>query len=127
MTREEIELFLAVSREHYGQYYPFFLCAFRTGMRLGELLGLQWGDIDWNGRFINVQRAYKRGKMTETKTGKKCRVDMSRQLTDELQSLLKQRKREALQDGTGKVVEVIFHKNGQPMAQNSVRYVFKKI
>lgn len=127
MTSEEIELFLAASREHYGEYYPFFLCAFRTGMRLGELLGLQWGDVDWNGRFINVQRSYKRGKMTGTKTGKTRRVDMSRQLTEELQSLLIQRKREALQDGTGKIAEVIFHKHGEPMAQNSVRYVFKKI
>jgi len=127
MTRQEIEKLLSACRAHYSGYYPFFLCAFRTGMRLGELLALQWGDIDWNGRFINVQRSYKRGRLTGTKTGKKRRVDMSRQLTEELQSLLTQRKREALQDGTGQVAEVIFHKNGEPMAQNSVRYVFKKI
>ena len=25
---------------------------------VGELLGLQWGDIDWHGRFVEVRRAH---------------------------------------------------------------------
>jgi len=29
-------------------------------MRLGEIMGLSWEDIDWNGRFINVKRSYKK-------------------------------------------------------------------
>ena len=36
------------------RYYPLFLCAVRTGLRMGELLALRWGDIDWQGRFIEV-------------------------------------------------------------------------
>jgi integrase len=127
MTRQEIELFLSACRAYYPGYYPFFLCAFRTGMRLGELLALQWGDIDWNSRFINVQRSYKRGRMTGTKTGKTRRVDISDQLKDALQDLYTQRKREALSDGTGQVAEVVFHKNRKPLEQNSVRYIFNRI
>jgi integrase len=34
------------------------LVLLRTGMRIGEALGLQWGDIDFNGRFIEVKRQY---------------------------------------------------------------------
>lgn len=127
MTRQEIELFLAACRAHYPEYHPFFLCAFRTGMRLGELLALQWGDIDWHGKFFNVQRSYKRGRMTGTKTGKTRRVDMSEQLKNALQDLYTQRKREALMDGTGQIAEVVFHKNKKPLEQNFVRYIFKKI
>jgi integrase len=53
LTPEEIRLLLAQVRPH---YYPFFLSAALTGMRRGELLGLQWGDIDWHGEQIRVRR-----------------------------------------------------------------------
>lgn len=37
-------------------YRTLFLTAVLTGMRRGEILGLQWGDIDWNGGLIYVRR-----------------------------------------------------------------------
>jgi integrase len=49
-------------------------------MRLGELLGLRWGDVDWNNKFIEVRRSYKIGRFGPTKTGRNRRVDMSDQL-----------------------------------------------
>ena len=79
-----------------GDYVEFFLCAFRTGMRLGELLGLKWRDIDWNQKFIRVERSYKRGRFDKTKTGRVRRVDMSNQLSVSLKNLLVKRKKEAL-------------------------------
>jgi integrase len=127
MTREQVELFLSSCNDHYTEYYPFFLCACRTGLRLGELLALQWGDIDWNQKVISIQRSYKRGKITPPKTGKNRRVDMSDQLIEALQSLHTQRKREALQEGKGQIADIIFHKDKNHMAQNSVRYIFKQI
>ena len=60
-----------------GVHFPLFLCALRTGMRLGELLGLQWGEIDFNGRFIEVRRSLVAGRETTPKSGKTRRVDMS--------------------------------------------------
>ena len=37
----------------------FLLCAVRTGLRLGEILGLQWGDVDPEGKFIEeIGRAH---------------------------------------------------------------------
>ena len=46
MNDQEVELFLETGSKHFREHWEFFLCAFRTGMRLGEILGLKWGDID---------------------------------------------------------------------------------
>jgi integrase len=42
LTREEVARLLEAAQQHTPRYYPLFLCAVRTGMRIGELLGLQW-------------------------------------------------------------------------------------
>ena len=50
---------------------PVHLMAFtalRTGMRLGELLGLSWGDIDFEGNTITVQHSWVRREMTSPKS-----------------------------------------------------------
>jgi integrase len=80
----------------------------RTGMRLGEALALQWGDIDFRGRFIEVRRNYVRGRVTRPKNGKSRRVDMSQHLTDVLRRLHTQRKAEKLQHGWEEMPEWAF-------------------
>lgn len=35
---------------------PFYRLAFATGMRRGELIGLQWKDIDWKAGMVHVYR-----------------------------------------------------------------------
>jgi integrase len=127
LTGEKVSLFLETCAIKTPDHYPFLLCAFHTRMRLGELLGLRWGDLDWHEKFILVQRSYKLGRMTPTKTGKVRRVDMSDQLIGAMGSLYIQRKREALQEGRGEVVETVFHRAGKPMEQNYIRRVFKRI
>lgn len=108
LTREEARDFLEGVREHYPQHYPFFLCALRTGMRLGELVGLQWGDIDFHGGFIEVRRAYFKGRLVTPKNGKSRRIDMSRQLSETLKALYAARKKEALAKGWREVPEHVF-------------------
>jgi Site-specific recombinase XerD len=134
MTREETSHFLETCKEMFPEsdhsvYYPFFLCAFRSGMRLGELLGLRLGDIDWHGRFIEVKRAYKRGYMGPTKTGKARRVDISDHLAETLNRLYKRRIEEAMEAGKGGDIlgEPVFQRDGKPMEQNFIRRVFKRI
>jgi integrase len=127
LTHEQVRLFLKTTAEHFREYYAFFLCAFRTGMRLGELLGLQWGDVDWNGKFIEVKRSYKRKRTSRTKTGRIRHVDMSDQLIEALRGLFAYRKKEGLKMGLGEAVEGIFYMNGQPMEQNYIRRQFKRV
>ncbi len=134
MTREETKHFLESCLEMFPEsefptYYPFFLCAFRTGMRLGELLGLRLGDIDWHGRFIEVKRAYKRGYIGPTKTGKARRVDISDLLAEVLNRLYKRRIEEAMKAGKSRDIlgEPVFQRDGNPIEQNFIRRVFKRI
>jgi len=126
MKPAEVALFLETCLERFPEHHPFFLTLFRTGMRLGEALALQWGDIDWFGKFIQVQRSFKGGRITPTKTGKVRRVDMSDQLIEALKALQTKRKKEALEGGRG-MVEFLFHQDGQPIAQNSIRNYWKRI
>jgi integrase len=67
LNRNEVSLFLAVTQTHFGRWYPFLLCALRTGLRVGELVALQWGDLDFAGRFILVQRSFVEGVITTPK------------------------------------------------------------
>lgn len=127
MTHEEVAHFLNTCQQFYPEHYPFFLCAFRTGMRLGELLGLQWGDIDWYGKFIEVKRAHRRGVTGKTKTGRTRRVDMSDQLIATLKDLYARRRKEGFKAGLGAPVPWIFHRNGKPIEQNYIRRVFKRV
>lgn len=108
LTREEARDFLDSLSKHYPRYHPFFLCALRTGMRLGELLALEWGDIDFRGGFIEVRRAHVKGQITTPKNRKSRRVDMSPQLAEILKTLRTERKREALAKGWGEVPELVF-------------------
>lgn len=54
LTKAEQETFKEYIKGSYLE--TFFLCALYTGMRSGELRGLQWGDIDSKKGFITVQR-----------------------------------------------------------------------
>jgi len=42
------------------------------GLRLSEVLGLKWGDIDWKAKTILIQRSAYRGSIDETKTAASC-------------------------------------------------------
>ena len=84
LTREETHTFLDKAEELFLEYAPLFLCALRTGMRLGELIALQWGDVDFNSRCIHVRRNRVAGRLTSTKNKQRRRVDMSLHLTETL-------------------------------------------
>lgn len=58
-TADEVRRFLAAAREESDPIsYPFFACAVFTGLRAGELAGLQRGDIDLERRLLIVARSY---------------------------------------------------------------------
>ncbi|MEE8429111.1 MAG: tyrosine-type recombinase/integrase [Gammaproteobacteria bacterium] len=51
-----------------NNYRLLIKTAIFTGMRSGEIRGLQWGDIDWNSGQIHVRRSWKEGQYHEPKT-----------------------------------------------------------
>lgn len=67
------------------KHYAFFLMAVLTGMRRGELLGLQWGDVNWQSNQIFVRRAYWKGRFIEPKSiYSKRKIDITPKLAREL-------------------------------------------
>lgn len=40
----------------YNRYLPFYVVGFNTGMRVGELTGLTWNDVDFDNGLIYVNR-----------------------------------------------------------------------
>jgi integrase len=60
------------------KYRTFFMTAVLTGLRRGELLGLQGRDIDWNHNQIHVRRSLWESQIVSPKTKSSVRrVDMT--------------------------------------------------
>lgn len=80
-TDEEILEQIFLKEAENTIYYYLFIVALETGMRLGELAGLQWKDIDFKKKVIHVRHSLtyfsKNGKyvfqMHPTKTNKGLR------------------------------------------------------
>jgi integrase len=91
LTPAEVKVLLAAAeaphRDRDGKvisnnYRLLIKAAIHTGMRQGELLGLQWGDIDWNSRQVHVRRAWKEGVYVLPKTKKSRRVELTASLIE---------------------------------------------
>jgi len=54
----QVRQFLIVAQGH--RYETLFHLAVTTGMRMGELLGLKWCDLDWSSGFIYIKRQLQR-------------------------------------------------------------------
>ena len=94
-------------------------------MRQGELLGLQWGDVDFHGQFIEVRRAIVRRQETTTKTHKIRRVDMSPQLAQTLKALKETRDLEAGMAGHSVLEWIFLGPTRQRMSNELVRKAFR--
>jgi len=47
------------------RWRPLLMTAVSTGMRQGELLGLKWGDIDWQSGQLHVRRQFSKGRFAD--------------------------------------------------------------
>jgi integrase len=64
-TEEEIKKLLIAAREEDPGVMEVYAAAIYTGMRAGELCGIQWSDIDLDRRLITVQRSYEKSTKTD--------------------------------------------------------------
>jgi len=84
LSAKDLTKLLNTVAKHYSNHYTLFLLLARTGMRISEAVALQWGDINFKERYIEVQRGLVRGKISTPKSGKTRRVDISPQLVEAL-------------------------------------------
>jgi integrase len=87
------------------------LCAFATGMRLGELYALRWSQIDLNRKLINVESSE-----GFTIKSKKCRVIP---MNDMVRKLLKRQEKKRSYD-------YVFHLDGKKYLEDHISKTFKK-
>lgn len=97
LTSEQLALFLTKVRETSAtaERYPELLTLALTGLRVGELYGLKWEDLDQTRRVLTVRRSVSAGKLTETtKTGDEREVA----IPDELVIVLVKHREKMIRD-----------------------------
>jgi integrase len=128
LTREQLAHFLATAAATDRRHAPLFLLMARTGLRLGEALGLQWEDLDLGRRTVRVARALSAGRVETPKSGHGRTVDMSQQLARTLLRLQMERKPEALRRGWPELPPWIFcSEAGTPLDPANVDKAFKRV
>lgn len=128
-TLEEVEKFLTLLHDEPLKYRTFFNIMIYSGFRRGEMLGLEWKDIDFENNIISIRRTsnYTAKQGVYTDTTKTQRSQRSLKFPQEIMDMLKEFKEEqeaqALKYGD-KWVETdrLYTKwNGEPM-QNGTPY-----
>ncbi len=129
MTPEQRQLFLATARRDAPRYAPLFFVLAGTGMRLGEGLALQPGDVDLSTKTIRIARAFSEdGSLGTPKSGHGRTVDLSQSLTDALGAHETTHARETLQYGwTGLPPWCFVTKEGTPMDPANVRRAMQRV
>ena len=122
-TPDEVERFLTLLNSEPLKYRTFFNLMIYSGFRRGEMLGLEWKDINFETNVISVRRTsnYTAERGTYTDTTKTKRSQRTLKIADSIMDMLKELKAEqdeqALNCGD-KWVETdrLFTKwNGEPM------------
>jgi integrase len=92
-TRSQVESILNLAEQ---PWRTLFIVLALTGMRAGEVLGLQWADIDFDHRCIHIRRSAWYGKVQSTKsTTSAAPVTMPEKLASVLSEYQKQWKSNA--------------------------------
>ena len=87
-SADEVRKIIAAASEPWA---TLFSLAAMTGMRIGEILGLQLGDLDFQAGLIHVRRASWRGRIQTPKSAASvAALPMPMHLAEVLQSYLKQ-------------------------------------
>ncbi len=133
-TVEEVKQLLTLLETEKFEYRMFFTLAIFSGFRRGELLGLEWKDVDWENGVISVRRTAnytsQDGNFTDTTKTKKSQRSV--RFAPEIMSLLREYK--VYQNGNRAKVgskwvdtDRIFTKwNGECMGMNVPYYWLKK-
>jgi integrase len=80
LTKNETDDLMAKLKEGDFEYYVFSLLALTTGLRIGEILGLTWTDIDMANAILDVNKQWKILKSGEYGFGKLKRKNSYRQV-----------------------------------------------
>jgi integrase len=83
---DQYERLLAVAKKRSADVYLMVLLGGDAGLRLGEIVALEWGDVDLHARRLTVQRSDWCGHVTVPKGGRSRRLPMTQRLTGALKA-----------------------------------------
>ena len=128
LTVEDLEQLLDTARVKFARWQPFILCAARAGLRLGELIGLDWTDLDEKQATLTIDRAFVRGALTTPKNHQRRKVDVSPQLLKALLTLRASQRAFALKKGRPAPTSMFPAVGGvERLDESNVRKVLKRI
>lgn len=132
LTVEQIGKLFKVTEGH--PYQPLYILAIYTGMRVSELLGLQWSDVDFDSETITVRQQLQklreegRHELIPTKNGKVRRIPMYAEVVNTLR--FQKRRQDEWRKNAGELwceSDFVFTKeNGDHLTQPSVYHHVKK-
>ncbi|MFN8179085.1 MAG: tyrosine-type recombinase/integrase [bacterium] len=82
----EYERLVEAARRIDSRALAVILLGGEAGLRSGEMLGLEWHDVDQQRRELNVRRSVWKGHVTEPKSGRPRRIPMTERLAEALAS-----------------------------------------
>src|SRR5262249_1877358 len=123
LTKDQVRQLLATCKSTFPFYYPFVLLLARTGLRIGEAVGLQWDDLDLRQGTAEMEWTMDDGHVVTTKSGKSRHVDLSDHLVETLRALLRLTKEKSLAAGRGGAVKpwVFCTREGTPIDADNFR------
>jgi len=98
-TIEEQQALLQSVQEHQPKLYTMLLLLFRTGIRMGEFIGMHRDDLDFRTREITIRRNFSHGRLGTPKNRQKRKVDMSLALSAALKAHIEVQDLEAAASG----------------------------
>jgi len=126
-TLEEQTAILAAAQHE--RLYPLFVTALATGMRLSELLGLRWADVDLRAGRVHVRNQLsKTGELVELKTPASRRTIP---LPAKVTALLREHRKTQLQSlpaAEPHGLDLVFRSTvGTPLSQRNVLRVWNRV
>lgn len=124
----EVQTLMEVAAEVAPRFQPILATAFYTGMRRGELLALQWGDVDFERGRIQVRRALVRSRITTPKNGRSRTIRMAPSLIELLRRVELDLKREKLKRGWPRMPEWVFPSGAcSPIGERNLQRTWAKV
>jgi integrase len=94
LTASEVQTLLENAARLPIELYTWYLVDVRTGLRRGEMAALEWGDIDFDNRTLEVSKSYnyETKQLGPPKTKKNRSVDLTPATVEALRNLRRHRK-----------------------------------
>jgi integrase len=104
LSAEQANKLLDVTRNESDRFEALYALALTTGLRIGELLGLKWSDMDLDARRLRVSRQLQRSReegliFTEPKAASRRTVDLPARTVEALKRHRKRQVEETLKAG----------------------------